>query len=128
MQTVGQPDSRPRVPLEQFRSNLLDIIAQAQSIGSAPILLTAPIPALETYYPPHRRSPMHDAHYRYNRIVREIAFENDITLLDLATEFDRHSNLFTDVVMDPIHFNALGHHLAAKLLYPLVQQALDDSL
>ncbi len=128
LETVGQRDSRPRVPLKQFGENLMSIIEQAKAIGSYPILLTSPIPSLETYYPPHRRSPMHDAHYRYNRIIRGIAFENDIALVDLAAEFNLHDDLFTDVTMDPIHFNARGHKLVAQLLYPAIIEALADSL
>jgi lysophospholipase L1-like esterase len=126
--TVGQPDSRPRVPLNQYGENLLSIVEQARAIGSSPILLTSPIPSLETYYPPHRRSPMHEAHYRYNRVVREIAFESDIALVDIAAEFNLHNDLFTDVKMDPIHFNARGHKLVAEMLYPAVLQALSDTL
>ncbi len=128
METVGQRDSRPRVPLEQFGENLMNIIEQARAIGSYPILLTSPIPSLETYYPPHRRSPMHEAHYRYNRIVREMAFENDVAIVDLAAEFNLHDDLFTDATMDPIHFNPRGHKLVAKLLYPAVVEALTDTL
>lgn len=107
---------KPRVSLTEFRDNLLAISRRAREIGSLPILLTSPIPLLETYYPPNRYSPMHTAHENYNLVARRLAFDENIEMVDLAAEFDRRSDLFDDADLDPIHFNEAGHALAADLI------------
>ncbi len=107
---------KPRVSLTEFRDNLLAISRKARQIGSVPILLTSPIPQLETYYPPNRYSPMHTVHENYNLVARRLAFDENIEIVDLASEFDTHSDLFDDAGNDTIHFNVAGHALAADLI------------
>jgi len=110
-----------RVGFENFRANLKEICITAQENGATPILLTSPIPSLEKYYPPGARSPMHAFHERYNQIVREISAADNIALVDLAREFDGYDGLWDDAPNDPIHFNARGHELAAKLIADFIE-------
>ena len=112
-----------RVGPGDFRANLKEICAFARENGAVPVLLTSPVPALETYYPPGARSPMHAFHEKYNRIVREISEEDDIPLVDLAREFDSYDGLWDDAKKDPIHFNARGHELAAKLIADFIERS-----
>ena len=120
-----------RVPLEQFRENLSAICNDVRAGGGIPVLLTSPIPSLEMYYPPHRFSPMHERHAQYNLVMRRLAFENEIQLIDLAAEFNKRSDLFDDVTQDPIHFNSRGHAFAAEIIaeqiLPLLKYAADTT-
>ncbi|MFZ5981588.1 MAG: SGNH/GDSL hydrolase family protein [Candidatus Zixiibacteriota bacterium] len=113
-----------RVGLEDYKENLKEICSFARERGAVPILLTSPIPALEKYYSAGARSSMHAFHERYNEIVRAIAAEDSVALVDLAREFDRYDSLWDDAVNDPIHFNARGHDLAAQLIADYIRNSL----
>jgi lysophospholipase L1-like esterase len=105
-----------RVGLNDFDANLTAICRAAKERGVVPILMTSPIPQLETYYPLEARSPMHAFHERYNTVVRSVAILEQVPLIDLAAEFDKYGDLWDDALSDPIHFNTKGHRLAADLI------------
>lgn len=112
-----------RVGPEDFRKNLTAMVRIADSAGIWPILLTSPIPSLETYYSPGARSAMHEFHARYNEIIRDVARETSAGLVDLAAAFDRYSGLWDDARIDPIHFNARGHAVAAELIAAYIRDS-----
>jgi lysophospholipase L1-like esterase len=103
-----------RVGLSDYHDNLIAICRTAKARGIKPILLTSPIPSLQTYYPPGSRSNMHRYHERYNEVVREVASAEEVGLVDLAGEFDKFGDLWDNVSRDPFHFNARGHSVAAE--------------
>ena len=107
---------KARVSLSDFYDNLKSICIEAQKIGAIPTLLTSPIPSLEKYYVPSSVSPLHQNHEKYNQTIRELARAENIKMIDLALEFDKNSGLFDDVTYDPVHFNGLGHRIAAHLI------------
>jgi len=106
-----------RVDIPDFYNNLEFIVRQCRQNNITPILLTSPIPSLEKYYPPGKKSMMHNYHQYYNRQIRSLARNSKTALVDLAAEFDKYDNLFDDASHDPIHFNEKGHKVAAELLY-----------
>jgi lysophospholipase L1-like esterase len=101
---------------KDFYSNLSTICRVARAHNIRPILLTSPIASLENYYPPGSRSNMHKFHEYYNQLIRQLAASERIELVDLAKEFDRYNDLFDNAARDPIHFNARGHALVARLI------------
>jgi lysophospholipase L1-like esterase len=105
-----------RVGPEDFYANLAAICRTAREHGARPLLLTSPIPALDTYYPLGARSPMHTYHELYNSLIRQVAVDEDVALVDLARKFDEAGDLWDDAPNDPIHFNEKGHLLAAELI------------
>jgi len=105
-----------RVGPDDFRANLIELCEMVRADGAVPILLTSPIPSLETYYPPGHKSNLHAYHALYNRIIRDVAAEQNCGLVDLAKQFDNYRGLFDDPMVDPIHFNNRGHDLAARLI------------
>jgi len=110
-----------RVGLEEFYNNLEVIIKYSVSEGYIPVVLTSPIPSLEKYYPAGSKSNMHRVHNQYNYQAR-LAAENNLTvLIDVAAEFDNYSDLFDNAVIDPIHFNADGHDIAARAIYNYIK-------
>lgn len=105
-----------RVALSDFEYNLKTICRTAWNNHAVPILITAPIPSLKNYYPLGIRSGLHRYHELYNQIVRLVAEQNSIILIDAALEFDKYKDLYDNADMDPIHFNTKGHKILAQLI------------
>jgi len=110
-----------RVELKDFYENLSNICSEAKKIGAVPILLTSPIPSFEKYTIPGSHSFLHIHHEKYNDVIRTLATKENIKLADLAREFDKYDFLFDDAGYDPVHFNALGHQIAAELIARLIK-------
>jgi lysophospholipase L1-like esterase len=110
-----------RVGLEDFKANLADIIRAAGRDSTRVILMTSPIPSMETYYGLSKQSVMHVLHRFYNDAIRETAASFSTGLVDLAAIFDRRSDLFDDVKQDPFHYNIRGHALAAEEIFRFLQ-------
>jgi lysophospholipase L1-like esterase len=106
-----------RVSLDDFKVNLADIIRAARRDSTRVVLMTSPIPSMETYYGLSQQSVMHVLHRFYNDAIRETAASFTTGLIDLAAIFDRRSDLFDDVKRDPFHYNARGHALAAEEIF-----------
>ncbi len=105
-----------RVAVNDFEHNLRSICRTARDNLTVPILITAPIPSLQNYYPPGINSGLHRYHELYNQAVRQVAEQDSVLLVDAALEFDKFGNLYDDARDDPIHFNVKGHELLADLL------------
>jgi len=105
-----------RVAPDDFNENLTAICRLAKSKSIRPILLSSPIPSLDKYYPPGSVSNLHRYHEYYNQIIKSVANEYDVELIDLAHFFDDRSDLFDNANRAPIHFNARGHQLAGELI------------
>jgi len=105
-----------RVDVVDFYNNLEVIVESCKREGIIPVLLTSPIPSLEKYYPPWKRSPMHQYHADYNFHARLLGRNTRVPVIDLAAEFDKYDDLYDDAAYDPIHFNAKGHEVAAETI------------
>jgi len=106
-----------RVGLEEFYNNLEVIIHFSTNSGAIPVILTSPIPSLENYYPAGSKSNMHRVHEQYNYQARLAAENGRAILIDVAAKFNEYDDLFDDAAIDPIHFNARGHEVAAETIY-----------
>ncbi|MGD8922634.1 MAG: hypothetical protein PVH24_05245, partial [Candidatus Zixiibacteriota bacterium] len=60
-------------------------------------------------------------------IIRRVAEDNQVRLVDLAAEFDKYSGLWDDTGKDWIHFNADGHLLAAELIAEFIGKSDSES-
>lgn len=105
-----------RVSVVDFEKNIKSICGAARNNHAIPVLITAPIPSLENYYPPGSRSGLHRYHELYNRTIREIAKRNAVLIVEAALEFDKYADLYDDAGLDPIHFNTKGHEILAQLI------------
>jgi lysophospholipase L1-like esterase len=115
-------DQLARVDLADFKVNLGEIAETARRDGADVILMTSPIPSMETYYDSPQQSYMHERHYYYNDMTREAAAAYSVSLIDLAAIFDEHDDLFDDVARDPFHYNSRGHALAAEEIYRIISE------
>jgi lysophospholipase L1-like esterase len=126
-------DERPlRVAPDDFRNNLTAMVRIARENGITPILITAPSShrsGQEPVYLQDRFIKQLDQlvplHRQYTDIVRDVAREQNVLLLDLQTEFDALPyNTVRDDYMksDGIHFRAAGSTAVAESLYRFIEQ------
>ncbi|MCK4301519.1 MAG: SGNH/GDSL hydrolase family protein [candidate division Zixibacteria bacterium] len=111
-----------RVGLEDFRDNLWSICHTCRARGIRPVLLTSPAPSLFEHDGVGRWSAPIAYHERYNRVTRELAASEGITIVDAAREFECYDHFFDNAAQDFIHFNASGHELIARMLAECVGQ------
>ncbi|MHC4942083.1 MAG: GDSL-type esterase/lipase family protein [Planctomycetota bacterium] len=115
-----------RVSLEDFASNLLQMVRIARENDIIPVLLTAPTPHEKGKEPAYlTKRWLNDLrelvplHQKYLQVVRDIASKEDVLLVDLYAEFRRFprekwSRFFS---RDGIHLTAAGNRKVAELMY-----------
>jgi lysophospholipase L1-like esterase len=123
-----QQDRPPlRVPIESFRNNLIQMVAAAGSMGTIPVLLTAPSSHQKGLEPSFFAlqwvtdlDELVPRHTEYVNAVRQVAKENDVILCDLAAEFDKlpkeqvKDKLFME---DGVHLTDEGNKVIADFLF-----------
>jgi len=128
---------RPTVSLEEFKRNLVRIVEVGTRMGARVWLLTAPDPfsteeMLERYehlpadanawrqirvhgLPSFRR--LMDIHRQYAEVVREVATEMQVPLVDMAAIYAEHASEALFSLDDPVHPLQKGYDLEAEVLY-----------
>lgn len=116
-----------RVPPDQFRANLREIVATSRDMNIVPVLITAPHAHVQGREPEYLKGPWLDdlselvpLHQEYVAIVREIAKSEGAALCDLEQNFSaipqrrKERELFWE---DGIHLHDPGNQLIAEFLY-----------
>ncbi len=102
-----------RVPLEDYRANLKEIVQKCRAIG-AEVVLATPNNVTTTSARPTQKL------IQYCDAVREVAAEMNVTLCDTYRELDAvrgHADFDWQMLMsDPIHPNMDGHRRLATTL------------
>lgn len=111
-----------RVPLSDYADNLRRIKRKCDELHAQTMFITAPH-ALDLGIPEHLTAggEVKDAgglialHGQYNDVVRQVAAEMDVPLVDLDREFDAKdkASLFIE---DHIHLSQAGRMLAGRLI------------
>lgn len=103
-----------RVPIDDFRSNMKDIVESARSAGITPVLLTAPSSHRVGKEPEYLRnrhlkdlSKLVPLHRQYVDAVREVAAQTQAPLCDLFADFEA----LDDPALIKKYFNRDGIHL-----------------
>ncbi len=60
----------------------------------------------------------------YNEIMRQVATENNVSILDGAAVLEEHPSVFIDFC----HFNADGHHLLGERLAARISAILEKNV
>lgn len=95
-----------RVSLSDYKKNLEEIARLCRENNIMLILMTAPyLDCPQDWVPAHRA---------YNDVVRDIARENAITLVDPVEIFLERDDLFLDPSTDPVHYNWEGSRVIAR--------------
>ncbi len=128
----GQAELGLRVPPEEFRRNLIAMVAEARAQGIIPVLLTAPTSHQPGSEPPHlaprwitNLGDLVPLHEQYIEIVRAVAGAHRVALCDLAARFDALSreavrnDLFQS---DGIHLTPEGDRLIARCLFDCFEE------
>lgn len=129
------PSTMPRVPLAEFEANLRAMINEAQKQDAKVILMTTnPLrwtPRLkETYGKPPYHPDAEDGFESpllasYNDLVRKLAKELNIPLVDVRAEYPgfaaEKKTTVDKLLLDGMHPNDLGHELVARLLVPVIR-------
>ena len=124
----GDPANRPlRVSPEDYKYNLTQMVKLAKTNGITPILMTAPSSHVAGKEPDYLKGrfltdiqQLIPIHTQYNAIVRDVAREQDVLLLDLDAEFRQLpvETLRDDYMMfDGIHWRPAGSRAIAESLY-----------
>jgi len=139
----GSNAARPvRVSLDDYRENLISIIRNARENGARPILLTSPSGLHRGFVPQYivalgfmeseaKERPddtlarLKDLHASYNDIVREVAIEQEVVLLDIESVYRAYiafggGPLFDKPEKDIIHPNREGYEIIAMEILELV--------
>jgi len=118
--TLAQMDDitgKRRVSQKEFSLNLKEIIAMARENNIEPILLVPPIASLENYIGSDMHSNFHLIHKKYQDVIITVGEYENVQVVNLQTQFDKHNDLFSDARNDPIHFNEKGHRVAADEIF-----------
>ncbi|MDQ0858292.1 SGNH/GDSL hydrolase family protein [Bacillus sp. V2I10] len=126
------PNGKPKVDHARFKENLLYYVREVRHAGGTPVLMTC-LPIVEgkgndklyyTRYPKKLYAHTDGArnwHNSYNDITREVAYKNDVTLIDNWTNMvkfaggDSDEALLNSGIIDPS-----GNHMTpqgAELIY-----------
>ena len=101
---IWQSDNNiPRVPLNSFYANILEMIERLHAIKCIKLYLATNHPSI--------KSKQHNILNKlYNTIIRDIAYNNNIHLIDHEYFWSEYEpNLL--LLPDGIHLNELGHNL-----------------
>jgi lysophospholipase L1-like esterase len=117
-----------RVSLDEYRENLTRISDMFTYKNVPVIFLTSPTShyrlGVPEYLTREKLTSSAEAdislHRKYNQVVRDLAEQNDLLLLDLETDFDSLYNLDQIFTKDGIHFTPTGLELVAKRVYEFV--------
>lgn len=120
---LGMNDSSNQiVPLEEYRSNILELINKVREIGAIPIIQTSNIIKLDL----SRKSLKF-----YMDIVRAVARENNVMLIDHYSHWEElekeDSNIKNELLNDLIHPNEKGHLEIVKFIFKELDIFEEDS-
>ncbi len=115
--TYNRKSPTYRVSLDDYGENLQAMIDYCRGQGARVILITAPIGDAD----PNEESSLENYHYLYNEIVRYIAEENGVPLLDAARMFEDHPEYFDNPREEFIHYNAEGAAAIAEKLAEIIR-------
>jgi lysophospholipase L1-like esterase len=105
----------PRVPLDDYRAYLREIVETAKARGVRVVLLTRPFVGSSTD-PASWKAHAPD----YNAATLDLARREHVPVVDVYEAFKNQTALFDD----ESHFGVEGHRVAARLLVPVVSALL----
>jgi lysophospholipase L1-like esterase len=133
--TPPTPDAYyPDVPPDDYVRQLTRTIRALRDAGSEPILLVYPSlsvdAAMRLEIARYWKQPLElvdanlGAHTEYQNLTREVAAREGVRVVDLPPAFDAAGN--DALHFDWVHPNAAGQELIARLLEPVVREALAE--
>ena len=125
--TGTKSQRRPeRVSLNDFRSNIVQMVRLARDNGIIPILITAPSSHRKGSEPDYLKlrwlnnlTELVPLHGQYVQALRDVSSTEGAPLIDLFAEFDKMSKAELDLyfLKDGIHLTPKGNHKIAEFIY-----------
>jgi len=124
-ETNGFADT-PRVTKDDFRATLTGIVERIREAGITPVLMTSP-PMTEVYWgadlPAYRNNGINFLVAAYAQVVREIAAQSGIALVDVYQAFSEQEGAL-EFFPDGLHPDPRGHRLIADRLMAVLVAVL----
>ena len=121
----------PRVNINSFKNNLIEIIDRAKTFNVSQIILN-------TNHPTTRNTPFEyadcsyqDSNERYNQMIREVSNEiDDITLNDIEKDLNlfikkNKESLSSFLLDDELHLSIKGHDFYYKATLALIKDSIE---
>ena len=105
----------PRVSLDEYRANLVEVVRTARERNIAVVLLTRPF----TGESPHEWWWKNFA-ARYNEVVLDVARQLEVPAIDIFTAFRGRDELF----IDESHLTETGYRRMASIIHGSIQPLL----
>ncbi|MBN2311763.1 MAG: hypothetical protein JXR94_22480 [Candidatus Hydrogenedentes bacterium] len=137
---VWRGEMEPRVTIEQYEANLRYFVTTLRERGAKAILLTPNPLAWAVHTKQAYGKPPYDAAdpdgfnlwlKEYAPVVRRIAADEGVPLVDVYSLFRQYGETrpMTDLLLDGMHPNDLGHRLIADALLAIIPGlVLNDSM
>lgn len=134
---IWKGHTEPRVPIETYRTNLQYFVETLEREGIQPILMT-PNPLawtpklIELYgkppYDPDSADGFNVLLADYAEVVRTVAKEEDVLLVDVWQLFKEHQRKYPNesLLLDGMHPNERGHRLIADALMKVLPSVLAE--
>lgn len=106
------PEEFVRVSAEDYKNNLLKFVEICKKENILLVLMTAPyLDGPEEWIPIHKK---------YNSIVRQIAINENVPIIDLVEVFVDREDLFIEPESDKCHYNWKGSQIIAEALADVI--------
>jgi lysophospholipase L1-like esterase len=122
---VDKGKQEPRLSAQEFRENLVAIVARLRAAGVTPVLMTEP------RWGPEGRNGLDENPNgllgKYVAECRSVAKDEKLTLVDHFahwTKAEADGTKIADWTTDQCHPNPAGHRIMAELMLPVVREAL----
>ena len=121
---LGQLNGKYLVEIDQFRKNYNQLLQIAKKYANEVYAINIlPISKqLDGLKIPNRKFRTSESILSYNKVIQELAHENEINYIDFYSEFESEKESFLS--KDGIHPNAEGYQFLAEKIKPII----DDNL
>lgn len=118
----------PRVSIEAFRANIIEMVERAALFGAKKIILSNNHRTLRNKVLLSGES-LQQSKTRYDRVLEEIAKEKNILFCDIAAAFDKLDTETVEKYLIPypdlLHLSREGHKYYAAQIQPLIEESID---
>ena len=135
---VSAGEEKFRVPINEYRENLKEMVEMGKNGGAKIIFATAPsgigLAQLPDYFEHlgflKKGDSLPELHNQYNQVLLKVAKEQGVEILDLDLLFQKNGvkNFFDHPDKDIIHPNRKGLELMAEAISEIVIQELKEDL
>lgn len=125
---IDKGKTEPRLTLEQFKGNTMQLVQRLQKAGIAPILMTEPSHGKKSAsnglgeHPNLRLA-------KYVAVTRDVAKELKLPLIDHYADWtaaEANGQDLTDWTTDQYHPNPAGHSHMAELILPVMLKEIEN--